>query len=74
MVKVSSLIRMIGRALYVLSVFLIVFFIFSAHRGVGFLSLVFYVNTFFMSLILAGAGAFAMLISKKMVVKDQRRE
>jgi len=70
MVKVNSLIRMIGRALYVLSLFFMLFFLFNSRRVVT----LFFPNTLFMSLILAGAGAFAMLISEKMQEKDQRRE
>jgi hypothetical protein len=63
MIQVSSLIRMIGRALYVLSVFLILFFLFSSRRV---LSGTFFARIFLMSFILAGAGAFSMLISEKM--------
>jgi len=73
MLKIRSLIRWSGRFLFVLSLFLILFWHFSSHRGLLVLSGPFFVKPFLIAFILAGLGALAMRVSEKME-KEQRRE
>ena len=70
--KTRILIRCSGRALFVLSLFLILFWRFSSHRGLLVLAGPFFVKPFVLAFIIAGIGALAMRVSEKME-EDQRR-
>jgi phosphoglycerol transferase MdoB-like AlkP superfamily enzyme len=62
---------MIGRALYVLSLFLILFWLFTSHRPAVYAPT--FVTLFFTSIFLAVTGSLTIRISEKMVEKNQRR-
>lgn len=67
MVKVSSLVRMIGRALYVISLFLILFWLFTSHRPAVYAPT--FATLFFTSIFLTAAGSLTIRASEKMQEK-----
>lgn len=66
--KIRSLIRKIGRALFLLSWCIMAFFFFSSRRVI---SAPFFLKSFILSLILAGGGALAILVAEKMEIRTR---